>query len=131
MVRARECDKRTKQTHETLPTSSSGFIINHIFLVFLVQSNFRLSPMNNIVVATLLNVTMTQPSSLANFKTGMNRKSDEVLRNFIQINENRERFYVKMRKCNLDCFTSKRCANAECAVFKEQCRATYTGSEVD
>ena len=74
------------------------------------------------IIHFLINIqptTTTRP--LSQFKTGLNPKNDQIFRDFIQINQHKKPFYKKMRKCNLKCYVSEKCARKTCSKCRKRC----------
>ena len=82
----------------------------------------KLTHVITLLLTLLENSNQTRPFN--KFKTGLNPKNDEIFRQFIsiQIIDDKNHFYKYMRKCNLDCYVSKKCATRECSNCRKSCK---------
>ena len=87
---------------------SPTFTMRILFFTNIIHFLIRIQP-----------TTSTRP--ISQFKTGLNPKNDQIFRDFVQISQHRTTFYKKMRKCNLNCYVSEKCAQITCSKCRKKC----------
>ena len=75
-----------------------------------------------LLVFITISYIVTSKRPLKEFKTGLRAENNQIFHDFVQINQNKQKFYQRMRKCNLDCYTSERCSKSECSICRKNCR---------